>query len=69
LPDVDYVALFVLPGRQLTGSEITAIADELADESDPQSARAIRRAIKTVTDQPRRTPTSPGSGPSRPADG
>lgn len=49
VPDVDYVPLFALLGSQLTDNEVTAIADELGNQSDPESAEAIRRAIKAVT--------------------
>jgi hypothetical protein len=51
VPDVDYIPLFALLGSQLTNSDVKAIADELANESDPQSAESIRHAIKTVTSQ------------------
>jgi hypothetical protein len=51
VPDVDYVPLFALLGSQLTDSDVKAIADELANESKPESAEAIRRAITAVTDQ------------------
>jgi len=55
VPDVDYVPLFALLGSQLTDNEVTAIAEELASHSDPESAEAIRQAIKAVTSwqQPR----------------
>jgi Protein of unknown function (DUF3349) len=49
VPNVDYVPLFALLGSELTNSDVNAIADELANESDPQSAEAIRHAIKAVT--------------------
>jgi hypothetical protein len=49
VPDVDYVPLFALLGSQLTNSDVNAIADELANEINPQSAEAIRHAIKAVT--------------------
>lgn len=49
VPHVDYVPLFALLGGELTDNEVTAIADELANESDPESAEAIRHAIKAVT--------------------
>jgi hypothetical protein len=51
VPDVDYIPLFALLGSQLTDSEVSAIADELANESDPESAESIRHAIKAVTSQ------------------
>jgi hypothetical protein len=56
VPDVDYVPLFALLGSQLTDNEVIAIADELASQSDPEPAEAIRRAIKAVTS--RQQPTS-----------
>ena len=48
VPDVDYIPLFALLGSQLTNDEVSAIADELANESKPESAEAIRRAITEV---------------------
>jgi hypothetical protein len=54
VPNVDYVPLFALLGSQLSDAEVLAIADELASSSDPQSAEAIRSAIKTVTNEPAR---------------
>jgi hypothetical protein len=51
VPDVDYIPLFALLGSQLTDNEVNEIAEELATESDPSSAQAIRSAIKTVTHQ------------------
>ena len=42
VPDVDYIPLFALLGSQLTESEVKAIAEELANESKPESAEAIR---------------------------
>jgi hypothetical protein len=49
VPDVDYIPLFALLGSQLTDSEVHDIGEELAKESDPASAEAIRQAIKDVT--------------------
>jgi hypothetical protein len=49
VPDVDYIPLFALLGSQLTDSEVSAVADELVNESDLQSAEAIRHAITAVT--------------------
>jgi hypothetical protein len=49
VPSVDYIPLFALLGSQLTDKEVAAIADELADESDPQAAETIRQAITAVT--------------------
>jgi hypothetical protein len=50
VPSVDYIPLFALLGSQLTDDEVNAIAEELAIESDPESAHAIRNAIKAATD-------------------
>jgi hypothetical protein len=41
--------LFALLGSQLTDSEVSAIADELVNDSKPESAEAIQRAISAVT--------------------
>jgi Protein of unknown function (DUF3349) len=49
VPDVDYIPLFALLGSQLTNDEVSAIADELATETKPESAEAIRRAIAGVS--------------------
>ena len=49
VPDVDYIPLFALLGSQLTDTEVKEIADELANESDPDSAATIRKAIGSVT--------------------
>ena len=49
VPDVDYIPLFALLGSQLTDKEVSEIADELATESKPESAEAIRHAIADVT--------------------
>ena len=49
VPDVDYIPLFALLGSQLTDPEVSEIADELANESDPDSAATIRKAISAVT--------------------
>ena len=51
VPDVDYIPLFALLGSELTDSEVSAIAEELASESKPESAEAIRLAIADVTHQ------------------
>jgi Protein of unknown function (DUF3349) len=50
VPDVDYIPLFALLGSQLTESDVKAIAVELENESKPESAEAIRKAIEAVTD-------------------
>jgi hypothetical protein len=49
VPDVDYIPLFALLASQLTDTEVGEIADALAQESDPDSAEAIRKAIGAVT--------------------
>jgi Protein of unknown function (DUF3349) len=49
VPDVDYIQLFALLGSQLTEGEVKAIANELANESKPDSAEEIRHAIEAVT--------------------
>ncbi|HEX4061045.1 MAG TPA: DUF3349 domain-containing protein [Streptosporangiaceae bacterium] len=49
VPEVDYIPLFALLGSQLTESEVTEIAEELARGKDPASAEAIRKAIGVVT--------------------
>jgi hypothetical protein len=49
VPDVDYLPLFALLGSQLTNEEVSEIANELATESKPESAEAIRKAITDVT--------------------
>ncbi|HEX3387757.1 MAG TPA: DUF3349 domain-containing protein [Streptosporangiaceae bacterium] len=51
VPDVDYIPLFALLGSQLTDAEVSEIADELAKESDPESAAAISKAIGSVTNE------------------
>jgi hypothetical protein len=50
VPDVDYLPLFALLASELTDSDVNAIALELEGASNPQSAQAIRDAIKNVTD-------------------
>jgi hypothetical protein len=52
VPEHDYIPLFALLGSQLTESEVSAIADELATSVDPDSAEAIKAAIATVTQTP-----------------
>jgi hypothetical protein len=49
VPSVDYIPLFALLASQLTDADVTAIAGELAEASDPESAQAIRDAIETIT--------------------
>jgi hypothetical protein len=49
VPSVDYMPLFALLGSQLTDNEVHEIGEELAKESDPESADAIRDAIKSIT--------------------
>ena len=50
VPDVDYIPLFALLGSQLSEDDVHAIAQELENESKPESAEAIRKAIAAVTD-------------------
>jgi hypothetical protein len=52
VPQTDYVPLFALLGSQLTNDEVTLIAHELANSSDPGSSEAIKKAIAAVTDTP-----------------
>ncbi|HEY1487091.1 MAG TPA: DUF3349 domain-containing protein [Micromonosporaceae bacterium] len=49
VPYNDYLPLFALLASQLTDDEVRAVADTLADSSDPDSAQAIREAIQSVT--------------------
>jgi Protein of unknown function (DUF3349) len=49
LPPADYIPLFALLGTQVTDEDLHAIADQLASDSDPQSAAAIKKAITDVT--------------------
>jgi hypothetical protein len=49
VPSVDYIPLFALLGSQLSEHEVKAIAAELEDSADPDSAEPIRAAIKNVT--------------------
>ena len=50
VPDVDYIPLFALLGSQLSEADVHAVAQELENESDPESADAIKKAITAVTD-------------------
>ena len=50
VPDVDYVPLFALLGSQLSEDDVKAVAQELENESNPESAAAIMKAIAAVTD-------------------
>ncbi|MFC1419421.1 DUF3349 domain-containing protein [Streptacidiphilus cavernicola] len=52
VPEHDYIPLFALLSRQLSESEVTEIAEELAGSSDPVSAEAIHRAVSAVTAGP-----------------
>ena len=52
VPEVDYVPLFALLGSQLSESDVKAIAGELENETKPESAEAIRRAIAAVMEHP-----------------
>jgi hypothetical protein len=49
VPEHDYIPLFALLGSQLTDAEVALVADELASDTKPESAEAIRRAISAVT--------------------
>jgi hypothetical protein len=49
VPSTDYIPLFALLGGQLTDAEVSQVAEELASSADPESAEAIRSAIKVVT--------------------
>jgi hypothetical protein len=49
VPEHDYIPLFALLGSQLTDAEVAAVADELVNDSKPESAEAIRHAISAVT--------------------
>jgi len=49
VPDVDYVPLFALLGSELSNNDVELIARELENETDPQSAEAIKAAIVAVT--------------------
>jgi hypothetical protein len=49
VPSVDYIPLFALLGSHLTEDEVKAIATDLETSADPDSAEAIRDAIKNVT--------------------
>ena len=40
--------MFALLGTQVTNEDLHAIADELANSSDPESAAAIKKAITDV---------------------
>jgi hypothetical protein len=50
VPDIDYIPLFALLGSQLSEADVQAIAQELENESNPESADAIKKAIASVTD-------------------
>jgi Protein of unknown function (DUF3349) len=49
VPEHDYLPLFALLGSQLTDAEVALIADDLANETKPESAEAISRAIVAAT--------------------
>ena len=66
VPDVDYIPLFALLGSQLTESDVHAIAEELENESKPESAEAIRKPSPRSPTTAAATPTWPGSGPAWP---
>src|ERR1035438_4376570 len=46
VPDVDYIPLFALLGSQLSDGEASAIADELANESDQIGRASCRERVK-----------------------
>jgi hypothetical protein len=48
LPPQDYIPLFALLGTKVTSEDLHAIADELVNSSDPESATAIKKAITDV---------------------
>jgi hypothetical protein len=50
VPDVDYIPLFALLGSQLSDADVHAVAQELENRSNPESADAIKKAIASVTD-------------------
>jgi hypothetical protein len=56
VPEVDYIPLFALLGSELTGSEVSSVADELASVGDPATAEAIKKAIGAVTQQKPKEP-------------
>jgi hypothetical protein len=49
VPEHDYLPLFTLLSRQLTDDEVAAVVEELSNNGDPTSARAITEAIASVT--------------------
>ncbi|KJE24026.1 Protein of unknown function (DUF3349) [Frankia torreyi] len=49
VPERDYLPLFALLRRKLTGDEVAAVVDALAASGDSASALAIRTAIADVT--------------------
>jgi Protein of unknown function (DUF3349) len=49
VPERDYLPLFALLGAQLTGDELTLVADELAFSADPGAAEEIKKAISIIT--------------------
>ena len=57
VPSVDYIPLFALLGSQLTNDEVNAIAKELENTGNPESAEAVKHAIAAVTDH--REPKDP----------
>jgi hypothetical protein len=50
LPPKDYIPLFALLGTQVTSEDLQDIANELADQNDPSSAEAMKKAITDVMD-------------------
>ena len=49
VPDHDYVPLFALLSRQLSDSDVTAIADELLSRKTPGDVAVVREAILRAT--------------------
>src|ERR1700760_581474 len=49
VPTTDYLPLFALLGTQLTDLELMQVADELARQSNPESAATLKKVIADVT--------------------
>jgi Protein of unknown function (DUF3349) len=50
VPEGDYLPLFALLGSHLTDADINAVADELANSSDPATSHTIREALREASD-------------------
>lgn len=50
VPEHDYIPLFALLSRELTETQVAAIADELGVNGDPVTAQAIHEAAAAVVD-------------------